>query len=125
VDDERSLVEFLGVLCSGEGYEVTTAESAAEARRRLADDAFDLALCDIMMPDGNGLDLLREMRSLPEPPAVVMMTAYTSTRTAIEAIKLGADDYVAKPFDVDELKVTLAQVLERRRLAEENLYLRG
>jgi two-component system response regulator PilR (NtrC family) len=77
------------------------------------------------MPDGNGLELLREMRALPDPPSVVMMTAFTSTKTAIEAIKLGADDYVAKPFDVDELKVVLASALERRRLAEENLYLRG
>jgi two-component system, NtrC family, response regulator PilR len=125
VDDERSLVELLSVVCAGEGYEVSAALSFAEARERLAERVPDLVLCDIMMPDGNGLDLLRELSATPEPPAVVMMTAFTSTRTAIEAIKLGAYDYVAKPFDVDELKVVLANALEKRRLAEENVYLRG
>ena len=124
VDDEASLVEFLAVLCSGEGYAVEQAFSAAEAREQLARRTPDLVLCDVMMPDGNGLDLLREIRALPDPPAVVMMTAYTSTKTAIEAMKLGAADYVAKPFDVDELKVVLRNALETRRLAAEVVYLR-
>jgi len=124
VDDERSLVEFLTVLCAGEGYDVATALSFAEARERLAERTPDLVLCDIIMPDGNGLDLLKEMVAHSGAPAVIMMTAYTSTKTAIEAIKLGAYDYLAKPFDVDELKVVVRNALEKRRLAEENLYLR-
>ena len=124
VDDERSLVEFLTVLCAGEGYDVATAMSFAEARERLAERTPDLVLCDIIMPDGNGLDLLKEMVAHSGAPAVIMMTAYTSTKTAIEAIKLGAYDYLAKPFDVDELKVVVRNALEKRRLAEENLYLR-
>ncbi|MCM2269409.1 MAG: sigma-54 dependent transcriptional regulator [Thermoanaerobaculia bacterium] len=124
VDDERSLVELVTVLCAGEGYQVTQAFSAEEARERLAQRAPDLVLCDVMMPDGNGLDLLREVRAMPDAPAVVMMTAYTSTKTAIDAMKLGAADYVAKPFDVDELKVVLRNALETRRLAAEVVYLR-
>jgi two-component system, NtrC family, response regulator PilR len=124
VDDETSLVEFLAVLCAGEGYGVAQAHSASEAREQLARRTPDLVLCDIMMPDGNGLELLREIRTLPDPPAVVMMTAYTSTKTAIDAMKLGAADYVAKPFDVDELKVVIRNALEARRLAAEVVYLR-
>jgi two-component system response regulator PilR (NtrC family) len=124
VDDEQSLVEFLSVLCTGEGYEVESALSVREARERLAARTPDLVLCDMMMPDGNGLDLLREIRSQESGPAVILMTAYTSTKSAIEAMKLGAYDYVPKPFDVDELKVTIHRALEKTRLAEENVYLR-
>ncbi len=124
VDDEQSLVDFLGVLCAGEGFEVATANSVREARERLAARTPDLVLCDMMMPDGNGLDLLREIRSQDLSPAVILMTAYTSTRSAIEAMKAGAYDYVPKPFDVDELKVVIHRALEKTRLAEENVYLR-
>jgi len=125
VDDEASLVEFLTVLCSGEGYEVSSARSVGEARERLAASSPDLVLSDMVMPDGDGLDLLREIRADGDGPVVLMMTAYTSTRTAIEAMKLGAYDYVAKPFDVDELKVVLRKALENRRITAENVYLKG
>ena len=124
VDDEQSLLDFLTVLCTGEGYEVVTATSVREARERLAERTPDLVLCDMLMPDGNGLDLLREIRAVESGPAVILMTAYTSTRSAIEAMKAGAYDYVPKPFDVDELKVVIHRALEKTRLAEENVYLR-
>lgn len=127
VDDEQSLVSFLELLFQEEGYEVETAGSIAEAREKL-DRSFDLVLCDIMMADGNGLDLLREIQD-PEsgsdkPPAVIMMTAYTSTRSAIEAMKAGAYDYISKPFDVDEIKVVAKRALEQAELKDENVYLR-
>jgi two-component system response regulator PilR (NtrC family) len=124
VDDEPSLVDFLSVLCLGEGLEVATARSVAEARERLSELPPDLVLCDMMMPDGNGLDLLREIKQSGAPASVVLMTAYTSTKSAIEAMKLGAYDYVPKPFDVDELKVTIQRALEKNRLFEENVWLR-
>ncbi|KAB2962467.1 MAG: sigma-54-dependent Fis family transcriptional regulator [Thermoanaerobaculia bacterium] len=124
VDDEQSLLDFLTVLCTSEGYEVVTATSVREARDRLAERTPDLVLCDMLMPDGNGLDLLREIRATEAGPAVILMTAYTSTRSAIEAMKSGAYDYVPKPFDVDELKVVIHRALEKTRLAEENVYLR-
>lgn len=123
VDDEKSLVSFLDLLFQEEGYQVETAGSLAEAREKLSAD-FDLVLSDIMMADGNGLDLLREIQELDERPAVIMMTAYTSTRSAIEAIKAGAYDYVSKPFDVDEIKVVCKRALERAELKDENVYLR-
>ncbi len=124
VDDEQSLVDFLTVLCTGEGHDVVSALSVREARERLAERTPDLVLCDMMMPDGNGLDLLREIKMHGAAPAVILMTAYTSTKSAIEAMKLGAYDYVPKPFDVDELKVVIHRALEKTRLAEENVYLR-
>ena len=81
-------------------------------------------LCDILMPDGNGLDLLREIKAVDADAAVIMMTAYTSTKSAIEAMKLGAYDYISKPFDVDELKIVAQKALEQAELADENVYLR-
>ncbi len=124
VDDEPSMLDMLTLLFADEGYAVETARSAEEARRVLAQGGLDLVLCDIMMPDGNGLDLLREIKaSNPEAP-VVMMTAYTSTKSAIDAMKLGAFDYISKPFDVDELKIVIQKALERAELVDENVYLR-
>jgi len=124
VDDEASMLDFLSLLFQGEGYEVTTARSVEEARRTLERGSLDLVLCDILMPDGNGLDLLKEIKATDGSPPVIMMTAYTSTKSAIEAMKLGAADYVSKPFDVDELKIVAQKALERAELAEENVYLR-
>jgi DNA-binding NtrC family response regulator len=123
VDDEESLLEFLALLFREEGYEVDTASSFAEARELVGRD-YDLCLCDVLMPDGNGLDLLREIKAAERPTAVVVMTAYTSTRSAIEAMKAGAFDYVSKPFDVEELKVVCQRALEQAELRVENVYLR-
>lgn len=124
VDDEQSLLEFLHLLFEEEGYEVERANSVAEARRTVLNKNFDLVLCDILMPDGNGLDLLRELKERQPHTAVIMMTAYTSTKSAIEAMKLGAYNYISKPFDVEELKVVVAKALENTGLEVENVYLR-
>jgi two-component system response regulator PilR (NtrC family) len=125
VDDEASLAEFLCVLFEQEGYQVRSAASMAEARERLAQgDGFDLVMCDLYMPDGSGMDLLREIKEGLPQASVIVMTAYTSTQSAIEAMRLGAYDYVSKPFDVEELKVLVQKALEKSRLAEENLWLR-
>jgi len=124
VDDEPSILEFLAMLFESEGFAVETSRSAAEAQRALASKSYDLVLCDILMPDGNGLDLLKEIKGASPNTAVVMMTAFTSTKTAIEAMKLGAYDYVSKPFDVEELKIITQKALERAELADENVYLR-
>jgi two-component system response regulator PilR (NtrC family) len=125
VDDEASLLDFLSLLFHEEGYEVATADSAASARETLASSSFDLVLCDITMPDGSGLDLLREIKAeAAERTAVIMMTAYTSTESAIEAMKLGAYDYVSKPFDVEELRLLVRKALEKIELYDENRHLR-
>jgi DNA-binding NtrC family response regulator len=124
VDDEESLLDFLSLLFLQEGYVLETARSVEDARRELARQSFDVVLCDVMMPDGSGLDLLREIKAVEPSPPVIMMTAYTSTKTAIEAMKLGAADYVSKPFDVEELKIVVQKALERAELSRENVYLR-
>jgi two-component system response regulator PilR (NtrC family) len=125
VDDEASLLDFLSLLFQEESYDVDTAVSVEDARRSLERGSYDLVLCDILMPDGNGLDLLKDIKSNgSHNTAVVMMTAYTSTKSAIEAMKLGAADYVSKPFDVEELKIVAQKALESSQLASENVYLR-
>ncbi len=124
VDDEQSMLDFLSLLLSDEGYEVDTANSVQSARVCLAATNPDLVLCDIMMPDGNGLDLLKEIKESAATTSVVMMTAYSSTKAAIEAMKLGAYDYVSKPFDVEELKVVVQKAVEQVDLVDENVYLR-
>ena len=124
IDDEQSLLDFLSLLMQDEGHRVTTASSVGEAREALADQTFDIALCDIMMPDGSGMDLLKEIKSSAAETAVIMMTAYSSTKSAIESMKLGAYDYVSKPFDVDELKVVVQKAIEKAKLVDENVYLR-
>jgi two-component system response regulator PilR (NtrC family) len=124
VDDEESLLDFLSLLFLQEGYEVETARNVESGRRELARKTFDVVLCDVTMPDGSGLDLLREIKAAEPSPPVIMMTAYTSTKTALEAMKLGAADYVSKPFDVEELKIVVQKALERAELSRENVYLR-
>lgn len=124
VDDEQSIREFLRLLFEEQGYRVTAAGSVTEARERINRQDFDLILSDILMPDGNGLDLLREIRQAQPNTAVIMMTAYTSNKSAIEAMKLGAFSYLSKPFEVEELKVVVAKALESTGLASENQYLR-
>ena len=124
VDDESSLLEFLSLLFQSEGYIVDTADSVSAARRLLGERGYDLVLCDVSMPDGSGLELLREVRGADERAAMIMITAYTSTSSAIEAMKLGAYDYISKPFDVEELKVVVQKALEKAELVDENVYLR-
>lgn len=124
VDDEQSMVEMLRLFFEGENYLVDTARSVAEARQRVGDRNFDLVLCDILMPDGNGLDLLRQIKEKSSRTAVIMMTAYASPKSAIEAMKLGAYNYISKPFDVDELRAQAQGALEKTGLEKENVYLK-
>ena len=125
VDDEASLLEFLALLFQEEGLRVITADCAMRARELLRQDSFDLVLCDITMPDGSGLDLLEEIKEeCGERTAVIMMTAYTSTAAAVEAMRRGAYDYVSKPFDVEELKILVKKALDKIELYDENVYLR-
>jgi two-component system, NtrC family, response regulator PilR len=124
VDDEASLRDFLSIVFEEEGWEVTSADSLAEGSRVVRQIQPDVVLCDLMMPDGSGLDLLAEVREIHPSAPVVMITAYTSAKTAVAALKAGAYDYIAKPFDVEELKIVLRKAVERRDLEDENIYLR-
>jgi two-component system response regulator PilR (NtrC family) len=124
VDDERSMREFLEIFLRSEGYAVRTADGPATARQELEADDFDVVITDVAMPGGTGLDLLRLVQDQAPETVVIVMTAFASTETAIEAMKAGAYDYVSKPFKVDEMRVVVEKALEKKLLSSENRRLR-
>lgn len=124
VDDEGSLREFLSIALQRVGYNVGQAGTGEEALRILEGTAYDLALVDLRMPGIDGLTVLRKAKALDPSLVVVMMTAYSTAETAVEAMKQGAFDYLIKPFKVEELKLVLQRALEQRRLQQENIRLR-
>jgi two-component system response regulator PilR (NtrC family) len=124
VDDEVSLRDFLSIVFEEEGWAVQTAASLGEARAAIQNGEPDVVLCDLMLPDGSGIDLIREVKAQIGSIAFVMITAHTSTKSAVEALKAGAVDYVAKPFDIEELKIVVRKAVERKELEDENIHLR-
>jgi DNA-binding NtrC family response regulator len=118
VDDEEKILKTLGRALRDDGHEVVTASNGKEAQRLLAERSFDLLIIDFLMPDRTGMDVIRELAtSMPESerPAMVMMTAHGSIESAVEAMKLGARDYLQKPFEVEELLVLARRALEDQR----------
>ena len=124
VDDEEAARYGMRRALEREGYELDEADSAAAARRRLSVAVPDLVLLDVNLPGESGLEYLAELAKLPAPPLVVIITAHGSERTAVEAIKGGAHDYLAKPFEVDDLRLVVKNALETAALREENRVLR-
>jgi two-component system response regulator PilR (NtrC family) len=124
VDDAASMRELLAITLGQDGYEVETADGGAAAIELLRRDAFDLVITDLRMQGTDGMAVLRAVRELSPDTPVVVITAYASTETAVEAMKAGAYDYVTKPFKLDEIRVTLGNALERKRLKDENRALR-
>jgi two-component system, NtrC family, response regulator PilR len=119
VDDEQGMRQLLSIVFGREGHSVRVAENGRRALDLLREEAADLVVSDVKMPDMGGIELLREARELLPEVAVVMMTAFATVDTAREAFKLGADDFITKPFDVDELKLIVAKALERVTLKKE------
>jgi two-component system response regulator PilR (NtrC family) len=124
VDDEQSLREFLTILLRKEGYEVAAADSVKAAAAALLGQDFDLVVTDLKLPDGSGLDVLRAARSGESAAEVVVITAFGTAESAVEAMKQGAYDYLTKPFKVEEIKITIRKALEKGALARENRALR-
>ena len=125
-DDETKILNALASALRGEGHDVVPASTGREAQRLLAHRAFDLLVIDNLMPDMTGLDVIRELvTTVPEAerPQVLMMTAHATVESAIEAMKLGALDYLQKPFDIDELLVVVNRALEHQRLRTHHRYL--
>jgi two-component system response regulator PilR (NtrC family) len=121
VDDEQSMRELLGIMLRQAGYDVMQADGGEAAIQTLkANDAFDLVITDLRMRKVDGLAVLKAAKEHSPRTVVLVVTAFASTDTAVEAMKLGAYDYVTKPFKVDELRLTIANALERKRLQDEN-----
>ncbi|HEV8119104.1 MAG TPA: response regulator, partial [Thermoanaerobaculia bacterium] len=124
VDDEASIRDMLAFFFHKRGFEVLTASNYAEGSASALRSSPDLILCDIKMPDGNGLDLLRKTKAENPKTPVIMITAHTSAKDAIEAMKAGAIDYISKPFDVEELGLLVDRALGEKQLQDENIYLK-
>ncbi|MEJ5376960.1 MAG: sigma-54 dependent transcriptional regulator [bacterium] len=114
VDDEEGMREFLGILLQKEGYGVCTATSAEEALEAMEREKFDLVITDLKMPRMSGIELLNGIKERDPDVGVILITAYASTETAVDAMKGGAFDYIAKPFDVEEMKQVVRGALKRR-----------
>ena len=124
VDDDQSVRESLELVLTQAGYHVTLAESGAAALQRLESTPFLLMLTDLNMPGMTGVELLAAAQRLQPNMLGIMLTAYGSVDSAVEAMKLGAFDYLAKPFDLDELVLTVARALEMSTLRQENVSLK-
>lgn len=123
VDDEKNMRHMLQMMLGKEGYVTETAVDGIEGLSRMDEKDFDFILCDIKMPRMDGLSFLKEARERHPEKTFIMMSAYGTIDTAIEAMKLGAYDYIAKPFKSDEALLTLKKAEERERLKEENIRL--
>ena len=124
VDDELIMRESLAGWLERDGYYTEKAESGEKALEIVSRNRFDILLVDIKMEGMSGLDLLRHMKENDPDVAVIMITAYGSIPTAIEAIRNGAYDYLLKPFDPQELGLLIERIVEQQEINRENLYLR-
>ncbi len=125
VDDEESMCDFLSILLEKEGYSVTASTSATAALKMiLQGQPVDMVVTDLMMPDMTGIELLKRLKDYDSKIIVIMITAYATTENAIEAMKLGAYDYLTKPFKVDEIKIIVSKAFESHKLKEENILLK-
>src|SRR5882757_10234996 len=123
-DDQEMMRDSLASTLARENHEVTAATDGAFALQRLSSAKFDLLISDLKMPRMTGIELLAEAKKVrPEMP-VVLMTAFATVQTAVEAMKLGAYDYIQKPFDGEQIKLLVARTLEHAQLKQENAALR-
>lgn len=124
VEDEKSMREVLKILLEGENYEVLTASDGLEGLSYITKDIFDLVISDIKMPRVDGFELLKKIKEISPTTLVIMITAFGTTEAAIEAMKLGAYDYIHKPFKIDEIRLIVKKAIEKKRLSEELSLLR-
>jgi two-component system phosphate regulon response regulator OmpR len=112
VDDDRRIRDLLSRFLTGEGYRVTTADTAADARGKLKSLSFDLLVLDVMMPGENGFDFAKSLRGVSDVP-ILMLTARDAAESRIKGLEMGADDYLSKPFEPRELSLRIASILKR------------
>jgi two-component system response regulator PilR (NtrC family) len=124
VDDEESMREFLSIMLHREGYRVDAAADGVQAIARLKEQDYDLIISDIKMPRVGGLELLAHVRERAPETVMIMITAFSTTEEAVEAMKQGAYDYITKPFKNEEIRLIVKNALERKVLRQENLALK-
>lgn len=124
IEDEKNMREILSILLEGEGYEVVTAPDGITGIEQIKKDIYDLIITDIKMPGHSGFDVLKEAKEISPETLVIMITAFGTTESAIEAMKLGAYDYIHKPFKIDEIRLVVKNALEKKRLRSEVSVLR-
>ena len=120
VDDEQSYRQLLSLVFESDGHSIRTAMNGREALALLQEEPADVVISDVRMPDMDGIEMLSSVRESQPDLGVVLMTAFASVETAREAFKLGADDFIQKPFDVEELKLIVRKTLEKQALIDEN-----
>ncbi len=124
IDDEQSMRDFLAIMLKKEGHEVITAENGVDALKAVQSEIFDLVITDVKMPGLDGIGLLKAIKEVSSDTIVIMITAFATAETAVEAMKLGAYDYIMKPFKIDEIKLIIQKALEKRFLRKENILLK-
>lgn len=120
VDDEEDLRMTLQETLEDANYHVTTAANAMRAREAMSQGKYDVAVLDIRLPDGSGIDLLQEFQAADPDMGIILMTGYSEVNTAVEAVRLGADDFLKKPFDLGELLLRIEELMKKRQLKQEH-----
>ncbi|UYL08513.1 sigma-54 dependent transcriptional regulator [Bdellovibrio sp. SKB1291214] len=120
VDDEESIREFLEIMLKKEGYEITLAEDGQKAKDLLTKKSFDMIISDLQMPHVTGIELLKHVKESYPDTVFMLITAFGTTETAVEAMKMGAYDYLTKPFKIDEVRLNIQNALRSRNLEVEN-----
>jgi len=124
VDDEEIVLRSCLRILSGDEFQVETVQDGRQALQKVEENLYDVMILDIMMPNVDGLEVLRRVKETHPNVDIIMVTGLAQIDTAVKAMKLGAFDYIAKPFEPDELKLVVQRALERRRLLQENLNLK-
>ena len=124
VDDERSMCELLKDTLVKEGYDVHVSDNPLKAIEIVKEMHIEVAMLDLVMPEKDGIDVLKEIKEIQPDIVVIIMTAYGTIDTAVEAMKLGAYDYITKPFKMSKVKTIIKRILEHERIADENVSLR-
>lgn len=125
IDDDHSIRSMLSIVLKNEGYEVIAVESAIIALKKLKKETVDLIISDIKMPEISGIELLRKVKLIDQEIPVIMITGFASTNDAVEAMKLGAEDYIIKPFNLDELKIIINKSIYKKTIEKENIELKS
>jgi two-component system response regulator PilR (NtrC family) len=125
VDDDSSIRNMLAIVLKKAGFDAICAENGEAALEKLNKDSFDLVISDIKMPGISGIELLKKIKALNAEVPVIMITAYASANDAVEAMKLGAEDYITKPFNIDELSIIVERSIYRRSIERENIQLKS